>query len=309
MKGRRVSSNVDVDGMGISSSFDTGTRSRLVVRPTIHGPERSGKTTLASTLPGRGTGKAQGWLPLDINTRATLEGIWKENGKPDWFQMPSADLLRKSLGIGTAAAWDSGDEKVQEECKQFYQDHLSRVYKVYSHYVTDDDVVSIILDTGTQLVEDFTYAAYGRNSQIMPRDRAAPFQKFKDFVLSSGDKHVAIVCWDKEKYVKNEATGVYVPRLPTNSGYLTNLQIRTLCPQTREEAQGLGVELGLKGLKSGTFLSQLLYCGANPLLIARDENIFMGDMSNMMTVLSSVYPERELGDFGYEDEEVEMYVF
>jgi hypothetical protein len=293
---------------GITCDFE---KSKPRLAALISGPERGGKTTLATTLP-----KPQGWLPLDPNTRPRLEDAWRRAGKPNWFYMPEEDLLRGvKVNPVTLAMWGQADEKLNEEVKGKYKEHMDRVRKAYWSMVADGQLKAVVVDTGTQLVEDMLYTHFGRSSSVLARDRGKPYQEIKD-LLTCTDKHLAIVCYERERYLKDKPTGVIEPNFVPKAGYLSNLKIRCVCPQTGREAALLEDYIGVEGVEigAGDFTAHITHASANALLMGKRESVLVNGEMNMMRVAMALYPERweDLGDgceeFGWGEEEAMGYL-
>lgn len=242
------------------------------------GASNVGKTRFIATMPDNHGEGFIGCIPLNRKTRRTLEREAIVNSKRILF--PKQDFIRLAKPMELALM-------SVDATRAFYKEHLTNIRNALFTLVERKDVVSIAIDSGTQLSEDTLFSEYGRTEKILQRDRGAYNQDMKE---------ILDVCQDKHFVITHESTGVYVndkqvPGKSTWKGYgRLDFNVNIIVEHTFKSTPNVTVDKN--DLEFGLHVR---LCQDRPDLIG-DKILENDDITFQMLALT-IYPDSDVSDW------------
>lgn len=250
-----------------------------------HGAPRSGKSHLACTAP-----ETLGWIPLDRNSRPTVEKYVKEYGKK--ILLPTEDLIMMSR-VEIEKMVKASPEQGVLECRRY----LNKIKNLYFSLIENKRVKTIVIDTGTLLWEAVLFANYGRTTKIMPRDRGVANQEMRE-LINACDKHLIVVHQSSEIWENEKPTGEFKMAGFSHMNYCVNC-----CVENFKLTQRADIKRHAEPDEDGKYPPALfgmkVYdCQANPMLVKGDEgSTLYGEDCTFQMLAMRVFPDSEYEDW------------
>lgn len=225
------------------------------------GEAGTGKTQLITTMP-----HPIGVIPLDRKTRRTIAKANESSGKKIYF--PKEDFIRHAKPMEVALM-------KPEEAMAYYTKHLTAIKDAIFSFAERKDIVSVAIDSGTQLWEDIEFAHFGRAQRIMPRDRGPANQEMRDILNALQDKHLIITHQAKEIWRNDKPTGKFEWAGWSKLDYYVSVLIEHTGPPADKD-----------------FGLTIRQCQDAPELIG--EKLLTGDMISFDNLAINIYPEWEV---------------
>jgi hypothetical protein len=180
------------------------------------GAESTGKTRFPLTGP-----EVIGFIPLERKSYATIMKDAAELGKRVWQPKDPESLIvnmRKAKLLGTVegkaktqSAMEEEENQANDRMRAYYRECADRIYDAIYAMLENQDIRTVVIDTGTQFYNIIDSAIYGFKTKYIKiksqtyQDRREYNQEIIDFLnsLASYKKHVIITHRQKDEY-KND---------------------------------------------------------------------------------------------------------
>jgi hypothetical protein len=97
----------------------------------------------------------------------------------------------------------------------------------YIGAIRDPQVSTIVIDTATELFELITYAIYGKNVQVMPKERGHAYATYRQVIreAESSDKSLVLIHKMKDEWKQDKSTGRRIRAGYKDTDYCTTTEL------------------------------------------------------------------------------------
>lgn len=200
------------------------------VRPmvvTIYGPPGGGKTRFGITAPGD-----IAILPTHRKVLPTAIDIARKLGKKLVKPVETFERTTNPLWLAVAKG-DCGQTVVlnldaagPKCCTKHYSRHLTdRMKRAALRMHAMPNVRTVMIDSATHLYEDVTFACYGRDEAIIPRDRKIANRELREFYEMLGSKNLILTHEWKQVWRNEKPTTAFEMAGWKGTGYFASVEL------------------------------------------------------------------------------------
>lgn len=181
-------------------------KQRLIV--AVDGESGSGKNRFAFTFP-----DPIAFLSFDPNYEKALKEA-RKLGKRVYRKGYSLPIVKPDGKEGEKIAGVFGD--IWDE---FAVDYMGAI--------RDKAIRTVVIDTATELFELVTYAIYGKNVQVMPKERGHAYASYRQIIreAENTDKSLVLLHKMKDQWVNDKSTGKLIRAGYKDTGYCVNTEV------------------------------------------------------------------------------------
>lgn len=173
---------------GFILDSDTEMKRRLII--AIDGESGAGKNRLAFSFP-----DPIAFLSFDPNYGKALTEATRQ-GKRVYRRAYTLPIIKP-------------DGKDGEKISKVFGDIWDMFAIDFMGALRDKSIQTIIIDTATELMELITYAIYGKNVQVMPKERGHAYASYRQVIreVESTDKNLVLLHKMKDEWKNDKSTG------------------------------------------------------------------------------------------------------